>query len=174
MPSILTPRPTSAAPWRADRRWPAAARLFVLSLVTVALFGCTGMGSYETHHAWIKIRYSTGGAAPVVTELAISNQGDLDLVTTDWRTLSRPVADRQLARLRRLLNSQAMAAELRTAQPAGALRSASEESVLLSVGKRQYLFPAAPLPPTVRAFLEAVDDLFSRTHGNRYSLRIPH
>ena len=165
---------TATGRWRACVSRRAVVRLASLLVASLALAHCSSVASYKTHDPWVKVRYSTGGAAPVVTELAIADPGLLDLVTTDWQTLSRPVAGKQLVRLRRILKSKEMSATLRAAQPANSLHSADEESILLSVGKRQYFFPTAVLPPVVRTFLEAIDDLFSRIYGQRYSLRIPY
>ena len=148
--------------------------LVFLSLCALALGGCTSSRAFPARNTMVKVWYSTGGSSPVVTELSMTNDNYLGLMTTHWENHSMQVDSSALAHLRRLLDSPELESALARSQPADAHYYASEERVLLTIHGREHLFLAGSLPKTIRTLLEAGDNLYTRTYGRRYSLRIPH
>jgi hypothetical protein len=146
-----------------------------LLLAVCAAAGCTtGDLKRPARHTLLKVWYSTGGSAPVVTELTVTDNDYLNLLTTQWRTHTRHVGALDTERIRLLLATPEMQAALARADDAGRGTPRGEEQLLVTVGRKEYRFPVRTLPERIRMLMEAVDDLFSRRFQNSYSLRIPH
>jgi hypothetical protein len=157
--------------------WRLLARigLTLVLLPAVCLTACAERDlKRPERHTLLKVWYSTGGPAPVVTELTVTNNDYLNVLTAHWQTHTQRVTAQDTRRVRLLLAAPAVQRALgRSGQPAYGT-PLGEERVKITVGQREYLFVVYELPERVLMLLEAVDDLFSRRFGAQYGLRIPH